>query len=289
MVPTDIARRLIPRQAVAPRVRDRPRCADAGLLQSRRHLGRARAASRHARDVARRRRRVVWLLQLPGPATRRPRRRVRRAAPGQFRLRSGPVHQRTDGDRDRIEVNVLNLRPGEHGPFDVVLAMGLLYHTPDPYRALANCAAMSAERLIVESYCIDALLPASVAAEPVMRFIADPRRFPGQGQPNTDRSNFWGFTSACLHRMVEDLGFTVRRSSVWGDRVLIDARNARLDPAVTRLARAYALRIASAPATIATIPRRGRSSRRIRRGSLRRFGRRQRGRTRESSVSSDLA
>lgn len=145
-------------------------------------------------------------------------------------------------DIEHHHVNVLDLGPGEHGPFDVVLAMGLVYHTPDPYRALANCAAMSADRLVVESYCIDALLPAAVAAEPLMRFIADPRRFPGQGQPNTDRSNFWGFTSACLHRMIEDLGFTVHRSSARGDRVLIDARHAGVDPAATRLPMAYALR-----------------------------------------------
>lgn len=145
-------------------------------------------------------------------------------------------------DIEHHQVNVLDLHPGEHGPFDIVLAMGLLYHTPDPYRALANCAAMSADRLVVESYCIDALLPGTMAAEPLMRFIADPRRFPGQGQPNTDRSNFWGFTSTCLYRMIEDLGFVVRRGNVRGDRILIDARNAGVNPAATRLEMAYALR-----------------------------------------------
>lgn len=145
-------------------------------------------------------------------------------------------------DIEHHHVNVLDLRPGEHGPFDIVLAMGLLYHTPDPYRALATCAAMSAGRLVVESYCIDALLPSTMAGEPLMRFIADPRRFPGQGQPNSDRSNFWGFTSACLHRMIEDLGFEVRRSSVRSDRVLIDARNAGVEPHATRLPMAYGLR-----------------------------------------------
>jgi len=144
-------------------------------------------------------------------------------------------------DIEHHHVNVLDLRPEDYGRFDIVLAMGLLYHTPDPYRALANCAAMCSDRLIVESYCIDALLPPAVAAEPLMRFIADARRFPGQGQPNADRSNFWGFTSACLHQMIEDLGFSVHRSRVRGDRVLLEARHAGADPAATRLRIAYAL------------------------------------------------
>lgn len=144
-------------------------------------------------------------------------------------------------DIEHHHVNVLDLRPDDHGRFDVVLAMGLLYHTPDPYRALANCAAMSSDRLIVECYCIDALLPPEVAAQPLMRFIADGGRFPGQGQPNADRSNFWGFTSTCLHQMIQDVGFTVRRSSVRGDRVLIDARHGGVDPKATRLRIAYAL------------------------------------------------
>ncbi|HEY0872455.1 MAG TPA: methyltransferase domain-containing protein [Vicinamibacterales bacterium] len=144
-------------------------------------------------------------------------------------------------DIEHHHVNVLDLRPGDYGRFDVVLAMGLLYHTPDPYRALATCAAMSSDRLIVECYCIDALLPPAVAAEPLMRFIADTRRFPGQGQPNADRSNFWGFTSTCLHQMIEDIGFGVQRSAVRGDRVLIDARHTGADPKATRLPIGYGL------------------------------------------------
>ncbi len=144
-------------------------------------------------------------------------------------------------DIEHHHVNVLDMQPRDYGQFDVVLAMGLLYHTADPYRALANCAALCTGRLVVESYCIDALLPPDVAASPIMRFIADPRRFPGRDQPNTDRSNFWGFTGACLRRMVEDVGFTSTRCRVSGDRALIDARHAGVDPASTRLPLAYGL------------------------------------------------
>jgi tRNA (mo5U34)-methyltransferase len=142
-------------------------------------------------------------------------------------------------DIEHHHINVLDMTPGQYGKFDIVLALGLLYHVSDPYLALANCAALSRERLLIESYCIDTLLPTPLASEPVMRFLPDPARFPGQGQPNTDRSNFWGFTAVCLQRMVEDVGFEVQRKNVCHDRALIDARRVVSDDAKTRLSIAY--------------------------------------------------
>ncbi|QUW04608.1 DUF1698 domain-containing protein [Chloracidobacterium validum] len=121
------------------------------------------------------------------------------------------------------QVNVLELSPEVYGQFDIVLALGLLYHTPDPYRALVNCASLASQRLLVESYCIDHRLPEALRVEPVMRFLPDPERFPNQGQPNDDPSNFWGFTSVCLKQMLEDVGFAVDRIRVEADRVLADA------------------------------------------------------------------
>jgi tRNA (mo5U34)-methyltransferase len=145
-------------------------------------------------------------------------------------------------DIEHHHVNVLDIDADRHGQFDIVLAMGLLYHTADPYRALANCAALARERLVIESYCIDALLPATLASEPLIRFISDPQRFPGQGQPNAHRSNFWGFTAECLQRMVADVGFAVRSSNVRSDRVLLDAWRLTGDQTVTRSRLAYGVR-----------------------------------------------
>lgn len=142
-------------------------------------------------------------------------------------------------DIEHHHVNVLDLSPGRYGQFDIVLALGLLYHIADPYRALANCAALSRNLLLVESYCIDALLPPPLAAQPVMRFISDPERFPGRDQPNPDRSNFWGFTSVCLQRLLEEFGFDAKRTNVRRDRVLIEARRVASDEAAMRLDLAY--------------------------------------------------
>jgi tRNA (mo5U34)-methyltransferase len=142
-------------------------------------------------------------------------------------------------DIEHHHVNVLDITASQYGQFDIVLALGLLYHVADPYRALVNCAAVSRDRLLIESYCIDSFLRPALAAEPVMRFISDPDRFPHRGQPNTDRSNFWGFTAVCLERLVEDVGFAVRRTIVRGDRVLIEAGRVLFDDSATRRHIAY--------------------------------------------------
>jgi len=142
-------------------------------------------------------------------------------------------------DIEHHQINVLDITPDRYGQFDIVLGLGLLYHVSDPYLALANCAALSRQRLLIESYCIDQLLPATASSEPVMRFILDAQRFPGQGQPNTDRSNFWGFTAVCLQRMVEDVGFTVERKISRGHRVFLDTQRLVFDERATRLNYAY--------------------------------------------------
>ncbi len=127
-------------------------------------------------------------------------------------------------DIEHHQINVLDISRKRFGQFDVVLALGLLYHVADPYRGLANCADLATKQLLVESYCIDNSLGAVLAEEPVMRFISDPVRFPGPGNVANDRSNFWGFTSTCLRRMAEDVGFEVARVDVTGDRVFLDTR-----------------------------------------------------------------
>jgi tRNA (mo5U34)-methyltransferase len=142
-------------------------------------------------------------------------------------------------DIEHHQINVLDLDVDVYGQFDVVLALGLLYHISDPYLALANCAALAGTRLLIESYCIDASVPKPLCDEPVMRFISDPARFPTHGNVNHDRSNFWGFTSLCLRRMVEDVGFTVRGANVYRDRVLVDAERAVSGQNQTRLPIAY--------------------------------------------------
>lgn len=141
-------------------------------------------------------------------------------------------------DIEHQQANVLEITPKKYGQFDIVLALGLLYHIADPYRALANCAALTRDRLLVESYCIDPLLPPEIATQPIMRFISDSQRFPTHGH-NSDRSNFWGFTSVCLLRMVEDVNLSLVRQKVNVDRVFVDAKRTAASDEETRLSIAY--------------------------------------------------
>jgi len=139
-------------------------------------------------------------------------------------------------DVDHHHVNILDsIDWCTMGYYQVVLCMGLLYHTPDPYKALVNCAYLAGKRLIVESYCADNTGLAVGCAIPAMVFLSDPYRFPGRGQPNDDRSNFWCFTSTCLRLMVEDIGFSVDRCEVIGQRVLLDCHRVEQKTRVAEL------------------------------------------------------
>lgn len=137
------------------------------------------------------------------------------------------------------QINVLQMNPEIHGQFDVVLALGLLYHVADPYRALVNCASLSKEALFIESHCIDASVPDDMKEKPVMVFHTNPARCAEHSLGN-DPSNFHGFTSACLRYMVEDVGFTVRRSVVRQGRAILECVRTQGTP-TTRLDIAYGL------------------------------------------------
>jgi tRNA (mo5U34)-methyltransferase len=144
-------------------------------------------------------------------------------------------------DIEHHQVNVVDLDASRHGKFDIVLALGLLYHVADPYRVLANCAGMAVRSLYLESYCIDAMVEPGLREQPLMRFISDPLRFPDLGDVGGDRSNFWGFTALCLRRMTEDVGFEVERLAVHNDRVFLHATRERPGGVAPRQWLAYGL------------------------------------------------
>lgn len=134
------------------------------------------------------------------------------------------------------QVNVLDLNPEIHGRYDIVLALGLVYHIADPYRALANCASLSKRFLFVESYCMDNTVPDDMRNKPILVFVTNPSRRIEYSLGN-DLSNFFGFTSACLQYMIEDIGFAIRRKVIRGERVMFDCE--RTSAPLTRLDIAY--------------------------------------------------
>jgi tRNA (mo5U34)-methyltransferase len=92
-----------------------------------------------------------------------------------------------------LEVDVFELDPGQHGTFDVVLLLGVLYHLKDPFGGLERAAAMCRDHLIVET-----MTKACEISNPIMEFT-----------PNLegDGTNFWIPNTACLGAMLNYLGF----------------------------------------------------------------------------------
>lgn len=84
------------------------------------------------------------------------------------------------------QANIYDISPEEHGVFDVVLMLGLLYHLPDPMLALDICRRVCRDRLYVETQVIDraflmqdgsftelASLHPELAASPLMQFYPE--------------------------------------------------------------------------------------------------------------------
>ena len=95
-------------------------------------------------------------------------------------------------DRD---IDVLDLSPEALGVFDDVLFLGVLYHMRDPLRALERVAAVTGERLILETQ-----IELAQSRKPVMVF------FPG-AELAGDVSNWWGPNPAAVEAMLRSVGF----------------------------------------------------------------------------------
>lgn len=105
----------------------------------------------------------------------------------------------------RAEVVAFDLdAPGwpDLGAFDVVLALGVIYHLKAPYPFLERCLALARPGglVVVETHLAD------LGAEdrPLCEF------YPGR-QFNDDPTNWWGFNGACVLGMLGAAGFVDAR------------------------------------------------------------------------------
>jgi tRNA (mo5U34)-methyltransferase len=93
-------------------------------------------------------------------------------------------------------IAVEDISPATVGTFDVVLFLGVLYHSPDPLRYLRVAKSVCKEMLILETH-LDAL----DYSRPAMVF------YPG-ATLNNDPTNFWGPNPACVAEMLKEVGFS---------------------------------------------------------------------------------
>jgi tRNA (mo5U34)-methyltransferase len=94
-----------------------------------------------------------------------------------------------------IDIDVMDLSPERLGTFDLVLFLGVLYHLRHPFLALERVAAVTAERLILET-----VVDMVGFSRPAMAF------YPGR-ELNNDPTNWWGPNAPAVRGMLETLGF----------------------------------------------------------------------------------
>jgi len=115
------------------------------------------------------------------------------------------------------QANIYHLTPEEIGTFDLVLFLGLLYHLPDPVRAMRIVRRLCTARMYLETLVIDDAMPMPdgsetslaalderLAAIPLMQF------FPGASY-NGDPTNYWGPNVRCVEAMLAEAEFLVER------------------------------------------------------------------------------
>jgi tRNA (mo5U34)-methyltransferase len=119
-----------------------------------------------------------------------------------------------------IHENVYNITSSSFGEFDVVLMLGLLYHLPDPFGALAIARSVCKGELYLATHTIDNALimpngdttPLRSLSEelvsiPLMQFI--PR-----DALSRDYTNYWIPNVRCLDLMLAENNFDVLKTTV---------------------------------------------------------------------------
>jgi len=124
------------------------------------------------------------------------------------------------------QANLYNLSAAELGTFDLVLFLGLLYHLPDPIRALRIVRSLCTSRMYLETLVIDdvlslpdgsqtslAQMDPRFATLPIMQF------FPG-ASCGGDPTNYWGPNVRCVEAMLAETEFRVERVARVATRAL---------------------------------------------------------------------
>jgi tRNA (mo5U34)-methyltransferase len=125
-----------------------------------------------------------------------------------------PVAKQILGSQlNMVHENIYNLTAEKYGQFDLVLFLGVLYHLPDPMRALDIVFNMmgSPAYLYLETVVIDDYLPREIAQRPLMEFYPSSTK-------NADYTNYWGVTETCAIAMLEECDLSFVRKSREGER-----------------------------------------------------------------------
>ena len=122
------------------------------------------------------------------------------------------AHAALNSKVEAILIPVEEMSPKKLGTFDLVLFLGVLYHSQDPLRYLRIVRSLCKHQLILETH-VDAI----DYPRPAMVF------YPG-ATLNNDASNFWGPNPQAVEAMLLEVGFPrVKRICTYGSRLVVHA------------------------------------------------------------------
>jgi tRNA (mo5U34)-methyltransferase len=94
-----------------------------------------------------------------------------------------------------VELDIHDISPERIGTFDVVLFLGVLYHTRHPLLVLERVASVTRKQLIVETH-----VDINECSRPVLAFYPD-------DECNKDSTNWFGPNRAAVEAMLKVVGF----------------------------------------------------------------------------------
>ena len=123
------------------------------------------------------------------------------------------AHAALNSKVEAVLIPVEEMSPAKLGMFDLVLFLGVLYHSPDPLRYLRIVRSLCKYQLILETH-VDAL----DYPRPAMVF------YPG-AILNHDPSNFWGPNPQAVEAMLLEVGFSrvETQCTYGGSRLVVHA------------------------------------------------------------------
>jgi tRNA (mo5U34)-methyltransferase len=132
-------------------------------------------------------------------------------------------------------LNVYELSPEEHGTFDIVLFLGVLYHLRNPLLALDRIrrvtrpgGSLLIETQLIDNYFLlgDGSVTELASLSPLLPTIPLLQFYPGDALCG-EATNKWAPNMTCLQRMVEEAQFEVGRSKIFGARGYVACRAIR--------------------------------------------------------------
>lgn len=119
--------------------------------------------------------------------------------------------RRARGSRVRFaEASIFQASELDAAPFDVVLLLGVIYHTPSPIVALKRAADLTRDWLIVETHL-------GKSKGSTIEFYAG-------SEQNDDPTNWTGPSEKAVLAMLDVLGFSIGHARNLGGRLIVSAR-----------------------------------------------------------------